>query len=108
MGTLYARNMQHFGCGLAMYHPVSAADMRPPCVGYLDANRRWNHLTNIEWEGDDKMDSKVYQPLEKTPQKLAHLDIEWRPRTSLGIRQYVINAKGETPYVSITESPPGR
>ncbi|KAL8791777.1 MAG: hypothetical protein Q9195_005653 [Heterodermia aff. obscurata] len=99
MGSLYAKNMAHFGNGIAMYHPVSAVDMKPPCVGYLDANRRWNHLTNIEWEGDDRPDTRIYVPLEKVPQKMAELNIEWRPRTSLGVREYKVDAKGESPYV---------
>ena len=73
--------------------------MKPPCVGYLDANRRWNHLTNIEWEGDDRPDTRTYVPLEKVPQKMAELNIEWRPRTSLGVREYKVDAKGESPYV---------
>ena len=73
--------------------------MKPPCVGYLDVNRRWNHLTNIEWEGDDKPDTRIYMPLEKVPQKMAELNIEWRPRTSLGVREYKVDAKGESPYV---------
>ena len=73
--------------------------MKPPCVGYLDANRRWNHLTNIEWEGDDLPDTRIYVPLEKVPQKMAELNIEWRPRTSLGVREYKVDAKGESPYV---------
>lgn len=73
--------------------------MKPPCVGYLDANRRWNHLTNIEWEGDDRPDTRIYVPLEKVPQKMAELNIEWRPRTSLGVREYKVDAKGESPYV---------
>ena len=84
-----------------MYHPVSAADMQPPCVGYLDSNRRWNHLTNIEWAGDGRIDTRVYEPLEKIPQKMAQLDIEWRPRTSLGVRQYMVEGKGETPYATV-------
>ena len=73
--------------------------MKPPCVGYLDANRRWNHLTNIEWEGDDLPDTRIYVPLEKVPQKMAEMNIEWRPRTSLGVREYKVDAKGESPYV---------
>lgn len=73
--------------------------MKPPCVGYLDANRRWNHLTNIEWEGDNLPDTRIYVPLEKVPQKMAELNIEWRPRTSLGVREYKVDAKGESPYV---------
>ncbi|KAL9102219.1 MAG: hypothetical protein Q9163_002601 [Psora crenata] len=93
--------MAHFGCGIAMYHPVSALDMQPPCVGYLDTHRRWNHLTNIEWAGDGMVDSRVYEPLEKIPQKMAQVNMEWRPRTSLGVRQYIISAQGETPDIGL-------
>ena len=98
MGSLYAKNMSHFGTGLGLYHPVGAVDMSPPCVGYLDSNRRWNHLTNLEWEGDDRPDTRIYTPLEKVPQKMSEVNIEWRPRTSLGVRQYMVDATGETPY----------
>ena len=68
MGSLYAKHMGHFGCGVGMFHPVSAANMRPPCVGYLDSCRRWNHLTNLEWDGDHLPDTRTYKRLEKVPQ----------------------------------------
>ncbi|KAK4692624.1 hypothetical protein P7C71_g4618, partial [Lecanoromycetidae sp. Uapishka_2] len=44
LGVLYAKNMDHFGCGMAMFQPVAAHDMRPPCVGYIDGNNRYESL----------------------------------------------------------------
>lgn len=76
MGTLYDEHLQFFGLGTALFHPNSASDMKPPCVGYLDSSRRWNHIANVPFP-DDK---SVYLPLESVPQKMADLKIEWRPK----------------------------
>lgn len=82
MGTLYDEHMAFFGLGTALFHPNSASDMRPPCVGYLDASRRWNHIANIPFPNPGASRGP-YEPLEKVPQKMAELKIEWRPKTSL-------------------------
>ena len=107
-GVQYAKNMAHFGCGVAMFQPVSAADMRPPCVGYIDGNNRWNFIANVEWAKENgelqgnfsktDADEGGYQPLERTPMKMEQLGIEWRPRTSIGVRQWTVDANGQTPY----------
>ena len=108
LGVQYAKNMAHFGCGVAMFQPVSACDMRPPCVGYIDGNNRWNFVANIEWTKDDgelqgnvcrvDADEGGYQPIERKPMKMEQLGIEWRPRTSIGVRQWTVDANGQTPY----------
>ena len=110
LGILYAKNMEHFGCGVAMFQPVSAKDMCPPCVGYLDSNRVWNMIANITWPGADdqrQTNSKdgslgvstedAFKPLEHAPRKMEQLGIEWRPRTSIGVRQWTVDASGQTP-----------
>ena len=106
----YAKNMQHFGCGIAMFQPISARDMRPPCVGYLERDGKWNHNTNITWQESDETlkvngtggDLDVssghgIKPLKRAPKKMEQLGIEWRPRTSQGVRQWTVDASGNTP-----------
>ena len=103
LGALYAKHMEHFGCGMAMFQPVSATDMRPPCIGYLDDDRRWNLITNIEWLGEGGLDfgntvqGHHLKPLSREPRKMEQLGIEWRPRTSIGVRQMLVDASGQTP-----------
>lgn len=113
MGALYAENMVHFGCGHAMFQPVSAADMRPPCVGYLDSNRRWNHITDVDWprsntrntnglDGDavtvgEMSRNRKFETLEEKPLRMEQVNIEWRPRASIGVRQWTVDASGNTP-----------
>ena len=103
LGLLYAKHMEHFGCGVALFQPVCAVDMCPPCVGYLDDNMRWNLIANIEWPGHSGPQVELpgslqaLGPLERPPRKLEQLNIEWRPRTSIGVRQYTVDANGQTP-----------
>lgn len=107
LGVMYAKNMEHFGCGMAMFQPVAAHDMRPPCVGYIDGNNRWNFIANVEWmrEGLQRrvtMDGKDaseagYILLEREPMKQEQMGIEWRPRVSIGVRQYTVDVNGQTP-----------
>ncbi|KAL6716386.1 hypothetical protein ACLMJK_005952 [Lecanora helva] len=103
LGKLYAKHMEHFGCGTAMFQPVAAADMKPPCIGYLDDNMRWNLIATIEWieNGIPKNlnigRSHSLKLLERSPKKLEQLGIEWRPRTSTGVRQWTVDASGQTP-----------
>lgn len=100
MGVLYAQNMEHFACGVAMYQSVSSMDMKPPCVGYLDSRREWNFIANIEWADSGKANGeRPYVPLPQKPVRMEQIDIGWRPRTSKGVRQYVLDASGETPLV---------
>lgn len=110
LGVQYAKNMAHFGCGVAMFQPVSACDMQPPCVGYIDGNNRWNFVANVEWlrangelQGNSsklEADEGGYQPLERKPVRMEKLGIEWRPRTSMGVRQWTVAENGQTPYDS--------
>lgn len=108
LGVQYAKNMQHFGCGVAMFQPISAGDMRPPCVGYLEKDGKWNHIANIPWqnsdgtfrvngEGLDVSSGDGFKPLDRAPKKMEQLGIEWRPRTSQGVRQWAVDASGGTP-----------
>ena len=103
LGKLYAKNMEHFGCGTAMFQPVSAADMCPPCIGYLDDNLRWNLIAKIEWLVDDNIQNKntnreqLFKLLDRAPRKLEQLGIEWRPRTSIGVSQRTVDVNGQTP-----------
>ena len=100
-GGLYAKHMEHFGCGVAMFQPVSSADMRPPCIGYLDDNRRWNLIANIKWPSENSTEDEKCGPendfkiLERAPRKMEQLGIEWRPRTSIGVRQWTVEASGQ-------------
>lgn len=84
--------------------------MRPPCVGYLERDGKWNHNTNITWQESDETlkvngtggDLDVssghgIKPLKRAPKKMEQLGIEWRPRTSQGVRQWTVDASGNTP-----------
>ena len=108
----YARSMDHFDCGTAMFQPIAAGSMTPPCVGYHDSKGDWNPIADIAWRGADgklrnaksvgdqeveSVDADVFEPMERAPVKMEQMDIEWRPRTSRGVRQWTVDAKGETP-----------
>jgi hypothetical protein len=106
----YARSMEHFDCGTAMFQPLAGGSMTPPCVGYHDSKGDWNPVADIAWRGADgrlqnaksadgetQVLSDGYEPLEWAPVKMEHVDIEWRPRTSKGVRQWNVDAQGETP-----------
>ena len=84
--------------------------MRPPCVGYLEKDGTWNHITNITWQdsdgsmqgdgtsgGLDISSGHGFKPLKRAPKKMEQLGIEWRPRTSQGVRQWAVDASGNTP-----------
>ena len=110
LGVKYAKKMQHFGCGIALFQPISALDMSPPCVGYLEKDGKWNHIANITWQesdgsmreggigrGIDVNSGQALKPLERAPKKMEQLGIEWRPRTSQGVQQLNVDASGNTP-----------
>ena len=84
--------------------------MRPPCVGYLEKDGRWNHIANITWQESDRslqasgatedLDGSSgpgLKSLKRAPKKMEKLGIEWRPRTSHGVRQWTVDANGNTP-----------
>lgn len=86
-----------------MFQQVSARDMMPPCIGYVDGNGAWNLIANLEWskngETYDPADNSItnrntYKPLEREPRKMKELMVEWRPRTSIGVRQSNFDASG--------------
>ena len=110
LGVKYTKHMRHFGCGTAMFEPISANDMRPPCVGYLEKDGTWNHIANITWhgsngsvhndgtaEGLDVGSGDRLKPLKRAPKKMEQLGIEWRPRTSKGVIEWTVDANGNTP-----------
>ncbi len=109
LGDLYAKGMEHFGCGTALFQPVAAGDMPPPCIGYIDGNGKWNLVASIDWTRDDERSYKndvspievakrcVFKSLEREPRKMEELGIEWRVRTSIGVRQWNVDASGHTP-----------
>ena len=93
-----------------MFQPISAGDMRPPCVGYLEKDGKWNHIANIDWQhsggtlqvngaggGLDVSSGHAFIPLKRAPKKMEQLGIEWRPRTSQGVRQWTVDASANTP-----------
>lgn len=93
-----------------MFQPISAGDMRPPCVGYLEKDGKWNQIANITWQDSDGLlqvngngdgldvnSVHGFKPLKRAPKKMEQLGIEWRPRTSQGVRQWTVDASGNTP-----------
>lgn len=109
LGVLYAKGMEQFGCGTALFQPVPAGDMPPPCIGYIDGNGKWNLVASIEWPRDYEPSHRndmspfkvanrcVFKSLEREPRKVEKLGIEWRVRTSIGVRQWNVGASGQTP-----------
>lgn len=109
LASEYAKSMDHFDCGTAMFQPVAGGSMTPPCVGYHDSKGDWNPVADIAWRGvDGKLynakcgdgqtpaQSDGYEPLERAPSKMEQVDIEWRPKTSKGVKQLNLNAQGQT------------
>lgn len=109
LGFLYAKDMEHFGCGTALFQPVSAKDMPPPCIGYIDDNGTWNLIACLKWPTVDESGPKdagspfepanngTFKLLERKPRELEQLLIEWRVRTSIGVRQWNVDASEQTP-----------
>lgn len=104
----YAKGMQHFGCGEALFQPISGYNMCPPCVGYRDVNGGWNPIAAISWKdeqgklrnsqsGDNEAKADAFEPLPQPPLVMEQLGIEWRPRTSQGVRQWNVDVQGQTP-----------
>lgn len=83
-----------------MFEPVSSVDMQPPCIGYLDDHGRWNLIAKLGWLNKESPHSEHIERLhdlsllERTPRKLEQVGIEWRPRTSIGVRQWVADVNG--------------
>lgn len=105
----YAKSMDHFDCGTAMFQPIAGGSMTPPCVGYHDSKGDWNLVADIAWRGVDgklynakcgdgqtPVQTDGYEPLEMAPSKMEKIDIEWGPKTSKGVRQWNLNAQGQT------------
>jgi len=92
----YAKNMEFHGIGSALFQPISAIDMTPPCCGYFDRNGDWNHITNLTTERAIA-EREGYLPLAQAPIKVTDIGIEWQPKTSLGMQAYTIDGSGNSP-----------
>ena len=44
---VYAKKMEFHGNGFALYQPIAAQDMQPPCCGFFDRNGDWNLICNL-------------------------------------------------------------
>jgi hypothetical protein len=102
----YAKGMEHFNCGTAMFQPIAGGNITPPCVGYHDSKGDWNLIADIAWRGADgklqsaksgdgqtQVQNDGYEPLGRAPVKTEQLNIHWRPRTSQGVRQCNLDAQ---------------
>ena len=103
----YAKGMDHFDCGTAMFQPIAGGNMTPPCVGYYDSKGDWNPVADVAWRGtdgklhnaktgDQEAQSDGFEPLERLPVKMEQLHLEWRPRTSKDVRQWNVDVEGQT------------
>ena len=101
LGEVYTKRMEVHGLGFALFHPIAAQDMRPPCCGYFDRNGQWNLICNLLPALDPPLYPPCYElgyaPLEYVPLKSSDLNIEWQPKTALGTQEHVIAASAETP-----------
>jgi hypothetical protein len=43
------------------------------------------------------VESEGFEALERAPVTMEQVNIEWRPRTSMGVRQRNVDAQGQTP-----------
>jgi hypothetical protein len=103
----YAKGMDHFDCGTAMFQPIAGGNMTPPCVGYNDSKGDWNPIADVAWRGADgklhdaktggqEAQSDGFEPIERPPVKMEQLHLEWRPRTSKDVRQWNVDVEGQT------------
>lgn len=90
---LYAKSLEYHGIGYALYQPVAAADLTPPCAGYFDRNGNFNVIAQLS----DRPDGTGLVPLEYMPLQQAQIGIEWKPKTSLGVLAVAVDASGEGP-----------
>ena len=98
---LYTKRMEVHGLGVALFHPIAAQDMRPPCCGYFDRNGDWNLICNLLPESQPpfhpQCDELGYDPLEYTPAQSMAINIEWQPKTAAGTQEHVVAGSAETP-----------
>lgn len=92
---LYAKSLEYHGIGYALFQPISANDMIPPCAGFFDRNGDFNMIARLATELQDD----GLQPLEYMPPKVSDVGITWKPKTSLGVTALSLDASGEGPSV---------
>ncbi|KAI9717965.1 MAG: hypothetical protein M1828_007057 [Chrysothrix sp. TS-e1954] len=60
---VYAKKMEFHGNGFALYQPIAAQDMQPPCCGFFDRNGDWNLICNLVTNADpENPDQPVHHP----------------------------------------------
>lgn len=91
----YAKRMEYHGVGIALFQPIAASDMQPPCCGYFDRNGDWNIIANLRANRSSSTDD--YEPLEYEPTKVTDIHIEWQPKTSLGVTAIAADTFANTP-----------
>ena len=90
----YAKRMEYHGNGVGLFQPIAAEDMVPPCCGFFDRNGDWNLIANLSVE---KREGDVYEALAYRPTRVADIQIEWQPKTSLGVTAISIDTSIDTP-----------
>ena len=83
------------GNGYGLLQPVHTADLTPPCCGFFDLNGDWNLIANLT--ADPAAAHPTYAPLAYAPQRAARLQIEWQPKTSLGVTSMSLDTSAATP-----------
>ena len=98
---LYIKRMETHGLGFALFHPIAAQDMRPPCCGYFDRNGDWNLICNLLPEPDPPFHPSCadmgFDALEYEPPRSMDINIAWQPKTASGTQEHVIAGSAETP-----------
>ena len=98
---LYTKRMETHGLGVALFHPIAAEDMRPPCCGYFDRNGDWNLICNLVPETEPPFHPTCgelgFESLEYMPTRSMEIGIEWQPKTASGTQEHVIAGSAETP-----------
>ena len=83
------------GNGYGLLQPVASADLTPPCAGYFDRNGDWTLIANLS--SSPAATHPDYSPLAYAPRKTTELEIEWQPKTSLGVTAVSLDTSVETP-----------
>ena len=92
---VYAKRMEYHGNGFGLLQPVSTRDLRPPCVGYIDRNGDWTLIANLA--ADRAAAHPDYTPLAYPPPRVTEIDIEWQPKTALGVTATTVDTSAATP-----------
>ena len=90
-----SRLTRALGNGYGLLQPVHTADLTPPCCGFFDLNGDWNPIAHLT--ADPATAHPAYTLLAYPPRRVAGMQIEWQPKTSLGVTSTSVDTSLATP-----------